>query len=74
MYPNLEAEMARNNVRNEDIAKAIKKDERTIRNKRSGVTDFTWNETLIIRNVFFPSLQLEYLFEQSQQTSSANVD
>lgn len=74
MYPNLEAEMARNNVRNEDIAKAIKKDERTIRNKRSGATDFTWNETLIIRDVFFPNLQLEYLFEKSRPASSVNVD
>lgn len=74
MYPNLEAEMARNNVRNEDIAKAIKKDVRTVRNKRSGVTEFTWNETLIIRDKFFQKLTLEYLFNQSQPASVANVD
>lgn len=65
MYANLEAEMARNNVRNEDIAKAIKRDERTVRNKKSGITEFTWNEVLIIRDKFFQKLTLEYLFEQS---------
>ena len=70
MYPNLEAEMVRKGIKNEDIAKAIDRDERTIRNKRSGSTEFTFNEVLIIRDKFFPIHTLEYLFEQSEPSTT----
>ena len=65
MYANLEAEMTRVGIKNEDIAKVIKRDERTVRNKRAGVTAFTLDETLAIRDKFFPELSLEYLFERT---------
>ena len=68
MYFNLEAEMVRSGLKNEDLAKAIKRDERTVRNKRSGTTEFTLNETFIIRDTFFPKLSLEYLFEKTEHT------
>lgn len=64
MYPNLEAEMARKKIRNEAIAKVIDKDVRSVRNKKAGVTEFTFNETVQIRDKFFPGVSLEYLFEQ----------
>ena len=70
MYPNLEAEMVRNGIKNEDLAKAIERDERTIRNKKSGTTEFTFNEALVIRNKFFPVHALEYLFEQSEPSTT----
>ena len=70
MYPNLEAEMTRNGIKNEDIAKAIDRDERTVRNKRSGATEFTFNEALAIRDKFFPSLTLEYIFKQLKQATT----
>ena len=66
MYRNLKAEMIRNNINNDDIAKAIHKDARTVRNKMSGATQFTFPETTIIRDSFFPKLKLEYLIEQSE--------
>lgn len=70
MYPNLEAEMTRNGIKNEDIAKAIGRDERTVRNKRSGATEFTFSEALAIRDKFFPSLTLEYIFKQLKQATT----
>ena len=65
MYFNLEAEMSRSGIKNDDIAKVIDKDERTVRNKKAGITPFTFNETILIRDKFFPKLTLEYLFEKA---------
>ena len=70
MYSNLEAEMTRNGIKNGDIAKVIKKDERTVRNKRAGTTEFTLTETFAIRDNFFPELSLEYLFKQTTPESA----
>ena len=39
--------------------------EKTVRNKLSGKTDFTWSEVKLIRNRFFPNDDFEKLFEQS---------
>lgn len=68
MYANLEAEMTRVGIKNEDIAKVIGRDERTVRNKRAGVTEFTLNETLAIRDKFFSDMTLEYLFERNEDS------
>lgn len=62
MLRNLEAEMARKSITNADIAKAIAKDERTVRNKTSGKSQFTFPEVVKIRDTFWPELTLEYLF------------
>lgn len=66
MYKNLKAEMARHDVKNLDIAKTINKDPRTVTNKITGVTEFTIEETFRIKDTFFPKLELEYLFEQTE--------
>lgn len=66
MYKNLEAEMIRYDVSNDDIAKVINKNSRTVRNKRAGTTVFTLPEIIAIRDTFFPKLKLEYLFEQTE--------
>lgn len=66
MYKNLKAEMARENVTNEEIANAIERNEKTFRNKLMGITSFTLSESMKIRDTFFPKLELEYLFEQSE--------
>ena len=64
MYPNLEAEMKRRNISNDDIAKVLNKGARTIRSKRSGESEFTLNECMMIRDSFFVSLTIEYLFSK----------
>lgn len=56
--------MIRSEVSNEDISRAIDRDVRTVRNKMSGTTEFTFSEATIIRDNFFPTVSLEYLFEK----------
>lgn len=63
MYPNLAAEMARRNVRSDDIAKSINVCNRTARNKLAGRVPFTWPEAKTIRNQFFPDIAMDVLFE-----------
>lgn len=64
MLHNLKAEMARKRIKNTDISKAIKANEKTVRNKIYGFTSFTFPETKTIRDKFFPETTLEYLFEE----------
>lgn len=63
MLNNLKAEMARYGVSSADIAKAIEKAERSVRDKIKGVYDFTLPEAILVRDKFFPGMSLEYLFE-----------
>ena len=59
---NLKAEMARAGVSKEDIKNLLGCSLRTIDNKLDGITDFTLPEAFKIRDCFFPSLRMEYLF------------
>lgn len=62
MFNNLNAEMKRSNVSLDALAKELGITNRTMRNKRDGVTQFTRNEMFHIRDSFFKSLGVEYLF------------
>ncbi|MDD7511021.1 MAG: HTH domain-containing protein [Peptostreptococcaceae bacterium] len=64
MHKNLNAEMARYEITVSDIAKLLSCSERTVKNKISGITPFTYKEAITIRNEFFNNLETEYLFEQ----------
>lgn len=59
---NLKAEMERYGITILDIQQLLGVSERTVRNKLSGETDFTYPEALNIRDTFFPNLRMEYLF------------
>lgn len=59
---NLCAEMARNGISNADIQKVLGCTDKTARNKTSGVTEFSVSEALKVRDAFFPTLRIEYLF------------
>ena len=63
MLRNLRAEMSRYNVRAKDFAKLLKVREATISGKMNGKSHFTLNEAMQIKEVYFPHLSLEYLFE-----------
>lgn len=56
--------MARYEITVSDIAKLLSCSERTVKNKISGITPFTYKEAITIRNEFFNNLETEYLFEQ----------
>lgn len=62
MFKNLKAEMCRNSVRAKDIARALNVREATISFKMNGKSDFTFNEAKQIKEIFFPNLEIEYLF------------
>lgn len=70
MLRNLLAEIGRNRIKQIDIAKALKVNEKTLRNKLNQITAFTFPETVIIRDEFFPDLDLEYLFANSDDSPS----
>ncbi len=65
MLPNLEAEIARNNIKKKAIANAIDLSERGLQKKLKGESSFTFPEAEAIRDTFFLDMDLEYLFEQS---------
>lgn len=62
MLRNLKAEMARQNISQETISKSIGINKRTLYNKISCKSEFTRNEMIKIRDLFFPDLTLDYLF------------
>ena len=70
----LEYRMKQEGVTRADLQQLLGVSEKTIRNKLSGETDFTWGEVKAIRNKFFPRDDFIELFSQSQPASSANVD
>lgn len=65
MYRNLMAEMARRDLTTDDLAKIIKINPRTVRNKLYGRTEFKWPEVIKIRDSIAPDKTLEELFEKS---------
>lgn len=65
MMAYLEYRMKQEKVSREDIQNLLGVSERTVRNKLSGETDFTWNEVRKIHERFFPSDDYEKLFELS---------
>lgn len=65
---NLCAEMVRFGVGVSDLQRILNCTDRTVRNKLSGVTEFSVNEAFAIRDSLFPGLRIEYLFSQSDNT------
>lgn len=62
----LEYRMKQENVSRADIQNLLGVSEKTVRNKLSGETDFTWGEVRKIRNIFFPKDDFNKLFEQTE--------
>jgi hypothetical protein len=67
MYANLKAEMARSNIKVVDLASATGRAEKTIRSKLAGDYDWTIGEASAIRSRFFPSMSVDYLFENNKK-------
>ena len=61
----LEYRMKQEGVSRTALQVLLEVSEKTIRNKLSGETDFTWSEAEKIRNTFFPKDDFVKLFEQS---------
>ena len=65
MYHNLMNEISKSNIKISKLAIRIGVTEKTLRNKLSGTTEFTWPEVLQVRSIVAPEASLEELFEVS---------
>nr|DAL14529.1 MAG TPA_asm: SOS-response transcriptional repressor [Caudoviricetes sp.]DAL20478.1 MAG TPA_asm: SOS-response transcriptional repressor [Caudoviricetes sp.] len=63
-YSVLDEYAARSGVKKKEIANLIGVSKKTLWNKLSGKTDFTYGEAAKIRDTFFPAVPLEWLFER----------
>lgn len=63
MFPNLNAEKARNRLTNQDFSNTLNISVPSINNKMSGKTEFTRREMITLRDKYFSGMSLEYLFD-----------
>ena len=68
---NLSAEMARFGVSNTDIQTILSCSGKTVTNKLNGITSFSVDEAIKVRDAFFPGLRIEYLFARPEDTRSS---
>lgn len=67
MLYNLKAEMARKNIKQEEISKALGLSKRALGNRIQGNVAFKLPEAQLIRDTFFHDLELEYLFKSDKE-------
>lgn len=70
MFPNLNAEMARFKITAKDMAIAVDMKYDTLLNKLKGKTEFTRPEMYLIKNTFFPSQTIDFLFLKCEAKSA----
>ena len=64
MYPNLDAEMAREGLKRRDLAWIFNNRIATVSDKLNGKSPLLLDEAVKIRDAYFPNLTLDYLFER----------
>lgn len=67
MFKNLQAEMARIGIGMKDIAKAINRSYDTTRGRLKGRSEFSLSEMDRIKNTYFPTLEISYLFKREEE-------
>lgn len=63
MFPNLNAEMARNKITIKTLANITGINYYTLKNKCSGNTEFKRKEMFEIKKKAFPTMTIDYLFK-----------
>ena len=66
MLNNLRAEKSRYGIRAKDFAELLNVREATISFKMRGKRSFTLDEAIEIRRIYFPHLEIEYLFKKGE--------
>lgn len=69
MYRNLEAELARAGIKRTKLAELLNVTASTVSEKINKSGRFTLKEAFLIRDTFFPTLSLDYLFEETPETA-----
>lgn len=64
MLKNLQAEMKRNGISNADLQAILSCSPKTVTNKLNAHTPLSIWDAIKIRDTFFPSMDLEYLFSK----------
>jgi len=70
MYPNLEAELKRRNIKRTDLAAHLGCAVTTISEKMQGNSDFTVKAAKKIKELLGGSLSLEYLFATDEEATA----
>lgn len=68
-YPLLELEMFKRGVKGSDIANRLGISERSLHNKRTGKTVFTWPEACTIHDAFFADVDKNELFRPGEDAT-----
>lgn len=63
-YPNLQMEMLRNKITQEDIAEALHLSRAGVNKKMTGKSEFKLSEAFLIADRFFQGLDVRYLFQR----------
>ena len=66
LYPVLAGKIAERGIKKKAIADAMHVKNRSLYNKMNGISPFTWDEVNIIRDQFFPDMELVHLFSRKQ--------
>lgn len=66
-YPNLEAEMKRNNLNRSDIAKVLGVHVSGVYRMLRGERKISVSQAKTIRDSLFPNLKLDYLFDEDPE-------
>lgn len=66
-YPNLKAEMARDNIGIKDLMEVTGKSRSAVSNNLNGRGKFSVEDSLKIRNNLFPKLSIDYLFGSEKE-------
>lgn len=64
-YPNLQIEMLRNKITQEDIAEALHLSRAGVNKKMTGKSEFKLSEAFLIADRFFPGQDIRYLFQRT---------
>lgn len=70
-YPNLVAEMARIGITEKDLSAVTGRTTDTIRNWIKGKTEIPIGKALVIRDRYFPTSSIEYLYASEPVTPTA---
>ena len=70
VYPILVGEIAKRGIKRSVIASTIGISERALYSKITGKVQFTWPEACKIREVFFPDIEKDVLFEKATEENA----
>lgn len=66
-YPTLTAEIAKREIKKKDIARQLGLCEKSLRNRLTGQSKFTWPEVRLLCRSFFPDMTPEELLRPAEK-------